>query len=60
MLIKNIIEQILGTLDVEQIDKDNYIISGKYKLHIIRNDNELIGFTLIRKRKNKWFVNFVK
>ena len=51
MLIKNIIEQFLGTLDVEQIDKDNYIISGKYKLHIIRNDNELIGFTLIRKRK---------
>ena len=46
MLIKNIIEQLLGTLDVEQIGNDNYIISGKYKLHIVRSGNTLSGFTL--------------
>lgn len=45
MLIKNIIEQLLGTLDVKQIDNDNYIISGKYKLHIIRK-SALKGFSL--------------
>lgn len=45
MLIKNIIEQLLGTLDVEQIDVNNYIVCGKYKLHLIRK-NEIIGFSL--------------
>lgn len=45
MLIKNIIEQLLGTLEVEKIDNDNYIISGKYKLHIIRIDT-IMGFSL--------------
>lgn len=49
MLIKNIIEQLLGTLDVEKIDNDNYIISGKYKLHIIRVDT-VIGFSLYMKK----------
>lgn len=48
MLIKNIIEQLLGTLDVEQIDNDNFIISGKYKLHIIKRKNKLNGFSLYK------------
>lgn len=48
MLIKNIIEQLLGTLDVEKIDNDNYIILGIYKLHIIRVDT-VMGFSLYMK-----------
>lgn len=50
MLIKNIIEQLLYTLDVEQIDNNNYIIAGKYKLHIIRK-NEISGFSLCLYKK---------
>ena len=46
MLIKNIIEQLLCTLDVEQIDNDNFVISGKYQLHIIKNGESLNGFSL--------------
>ena len=46
MLIKNIVEQLLGTLDFEQIDDDNFIISGKYKLHIMKIDDTLNGFAL--------------
>lgn len=55
MLIKNIIEQLLGTLDAEQIDNDNYVISGKYKLHIIRRKEALYGFSLC-----KFFENGVR
>ena len=52
-MIKTIAEQLLGTLDVKRIDTNVYILNGKYYLHIIKNNSEIIGIKLIKEKEKE-------